>query len=62
MSCSVGGRHGSGLVLLWLWRRPAAVVLIGPLAWETPNATGAALKGKNKNKTKQTNKKKTPHW
>ena len=39
-------------VLLWLWCRPAAVALIGPLAWEPPYATGAALKNKNK----QTNK------
>ena len=23
-------------VLLWLWRRPAAAALIGPLAWELP--------------------------
>ena len=32
--------------LLWLWRRPAATVLIGPLAWEPPYALGAALKKK----------------
>ena len=32
--------------LLWLWRRLAAVVPIGPLAWEPPYATGAALKDK----------------
>ena len=32
------------LALLWLWRRPAAVALIQPLAWERPFATGAALK------------------
>ena len=31
-----------------LWRRPAAVPLIGPLAWEPPYATGAALKRKRK--------------
>ena len=34
------------LVLLWLWCRPAAAVLIRPLAWEPPYATGAALKNK----------------
>ena len=31
-------------VLLWLWRRPAAVASIGPLAWEPSYAVGAALK------------------
>ena len=36
MSCDVGHRCGSGLMLLllWLWRRPAAAVSIQPLAWE----------------------------
>ena len=42
MSCGVGCRHGSNLVLLWLWRRLAATVLIRPLAWEPPYAAGAA--------------------
>ena len=28
--------------LLWLWWRPAAAALIGPLAWEPPYAAGAA--------------------
>ena len=46
VSCDVGGRHGLDPVLLWLWRRPAAVALIRSLAWEPPNATGAALKSK----------------
>ena len=32
--------------LLWLWRRPAAVALIQPLAWELPHAVGLALKSK----------------
>ena len=35
-------------VLLWLWCRPAATALIGPLAWEPPYATGAALKTEQK--------------
>ena len=55
MSCGVGHRHGSDLVMLWLWRRPAATVLIRPLAWEPPYAVGVALKrtkDKDKNKTK----------
>ena len=43
MSCGVGRRRGSDLVLLWLWYRPAATALIRPLAWEPPYAAGAAL-------------------
>ena len=54
MSCSIGHRHGLDPVLLWLWRRPAAAALIGPLAWELPYAGAVALKIKSK---KQTNKK-----
>ena len=46
VSCGVGRSHSSDLVLLWLWCRPAAVALIGPLAWEPPYAAGAALKSK----------------
>ena len=42
MSCVVGHRRGSDPMLLWLWHRLAAVVPIGPLAWETPYAAGAA--------------------
>ena len=33
MSCGVGRRCGSDLVLLWLWCRLAATALIQPLAW-----------------------------
>ena len=43
-SCSAGHRCGSGLVLLWLWHRPAVVAPIRPLAWELPYASGAAPK------------------
>ena len=32
------------LALLWLWRRPAAIAPIQPLAWELPYAAGVALK------------------
>ena len=32
VSCGVGCRGGSAIVLLWLWCRLAAVALIGPLA------------------------------
>ena len=38
MTCGVGCRHGSDPELLWLWRRPAAVAPIRPLAWEPPRA------------------------
>ena len=48
MSCGVGRWRGLDLVLLWLWRRPAAVALIKPLAWEPPYAMGAALKRQKK--------------
>ena len=58
VSCGVGCRHGWDPTLLWLWCRPAAVALTGPLAWEPPYAAGAALKSKNK----QANKKKKPMW
>ena len=32
------------LLLMWLWRRPAAAAPLQPLAWELPYATGAAIK------------------
>ena len=44
MSCGVGPRRGSDLVLLWLWHRLAAVDLIRPLALEPPCAVGVGLK------------------
>ena len=50
MSCGVGRRRGLSPELLWLWCRLAAIVLIGPLAWEPPYATSAALKNKKTNK------------
>ena len=52
MSCVVGHRRGSDPMLLWLWHRLAAVVPIGPLAWETPYAVGAALEKGKKTKKK----------
>ena len=42
-------RCGSDLVLLWLWRRLAALALTQPIAWELPYAAIAALKNKKKN-------------
>ena len=44
MSCGVGRRHSSELVLLWLWCRSAVTTPIGPQAWEPPYAVGVALK------------------
>ena len=49
MSCGVGRRRSSDLVLLWLWCRPVAAALIRPLARELPWATGLALKRQKKN-------------
>ena len=43
MSCGIGHRCGSDL-LLWLWCRPAATAVDRPLAWELPYALDAALK------------------
>ena len=53
--CGVSLRHGSDLVLLWLWGRLAATALIRPLPWEPPYAMGVALKsgGKKKSDYKQ---------
>ena len=47
-SIPVLSRWVKDLALLWLWRRPAAVALIGPLAREPLYAVGAALKGQKK--------------
>ena len=58
MSC-VGHRCGSDLVLVWLWRRPTAVVSIGPLAQEPPYATGRTLKSKKKKKRERERKQET---
>ena len=53
MSCGVGHRRSSDPTLLWLWHRPAATVSIGPLAWEPPYATGAALKDRKTKKKEE---------
>ena len=53
MSCGVDCRRGSDPLLLWLWRRPAATALIGPLAWELPYAVNAALEKAKKTKKKK---------
>ena len=46
VSWGIGRTGGSYPALLWLWWRPAATGLIGPLAWELPCAAGAVLKRK----------------
>ena len=51
MSCGVGLRRSSDLALLWLWL--AAIALTHPLAWETPYATGVALKKQKKKERKK---------
>ena len=58
MSCGVGRRCGSDSALLQLWRMPAAVAPIRPLAWEPPYAAGSGPR-KGKKTNKQTNKKTT---
>ena len=50
MSCGVGRRHALDPTLLWLWRRPAAIAPIQPLAWEPRYAVGSALKQAKKKK------------
>ena len=52
MSCGVGRRQSSDPALLCLWRRPAAVAPIQPLAWKPPYAEGAARKSKKQTEPK----------
>ena len=53
MSCGVGHRLGLDLALLWLWRKPAAIVSIRPLAWETPCRRCSPKKDKKTKKKKK---------
>ena len=41
------------MVLLWLWCRPVAIVLIQPLAWEPLYAASTALKRKERKREKE---------
>ena len=53
VSCGVGRKHGSDPTLLWLCCRPAGTAPNGPLAWEPPYATGAALQKAKRQKDKK---------
>ena len=55
MSYGVGHRHSSDLASLWLWPGPAAAAPIGPLAWNLPYATGAALKRQKRKRKEKKN-------
>ena len=57
MSCGVGSRRGSELVLLWLWHGLAAVAPIRTLAWELTYAADVALKRPKKPKQEKKKKK-----
>ena len=46
MSRGVGHRRSSDPVLLWIKCSLVAAAPIHPLAWEPPDATGAAIKSK----------------
>ena len=62
MSCGVGCRRGLDPALLWLWCRPVATDPIGPLAWESLYAAGAAQEIATQEKDqKKKKKKKTAH-
>jgi len=59
VSCGVGHRlslDGLDPALLWLWRRPASIAPVRPLAWEPPYAAGAALEKAKKTKEKKKKK------
>ena len=56
MSCGVGCRRRSDPMLQWLWRRPVAIALIGPLAWKPPYAVGAALEKAKRQKREKKKK------
>ena len=57
VSCGVGRRRGSDPAWLWLRWRPVAAAPTGPLAWEPPCATGAALKRKTDKRKKENERK-----
>ena len=54
LSCGVGCRCSSDLVLLLLWCRPAATALIWPLVWEFPYVMVWPQKAKKAKRKKET--------
>ena len=48
VSCGIGHRQDSNLMLLWLWCRPAPVAPVQPQAWELLCDLGVALKKEEK--------------
>ena len=62
VSCGIGHRRGSDLVLLWLCLRPAAVPPIRSLGWEPPYAAGAALKRQKTIKKKKGQRSREMRW
>ena len=50
VSCGVGNRQDSDLVLLWLWCKVVTAALRQPQVWELPYVLGVALKRKEKKK------------
>ena len=53
MNCGVGHRCSSDPELLWLWRGPAAIAPIRPLAWKPPYDAVAALEKDQKKEKKK---------
>ena len=50
MSCGAGCRRSTDLALLWLWHRLEATVLIQPIAWKPPCASGVGLERQKRKK------------
>ena len=48
VSCGVGPKCHSDIVLLWLWHRVEAAAPTQPLAWEHPCAAGVAERRKER--------------
>ena len=58
MSCGVGLRRGSDLVVLWLWYRTASTALmqpLQPLTWGSAYTMGRPYKDKKKDDLRKIN-------
>ena len=53
MSCGVGHRGARSCIAVAVVERLAVAAPIGPLAWELPYATGAALKSKKEKEERE---------